>query len=309
MADFPFNHYFTDSEIQEIKASSVLALVSGGPDSVFLLFLLHEFLTGTLEVLHVNHHLRGVESDDDEKFVRDVCEKLGVGCHVKNFFFKNESGNFHGLAREARLRFAFEICRQRNLDVISTAHHQDDLIETLCMRKSRGGGLKGLSGMRRRQVIQGEWGTKILWRPLLDLPKSEIFTWLQTNQKRYRDDSSNQNPSYFRNRVRCSLNQDFFPRQQILDKMPQLQNIGEYFDDRLAFLKKIYQDFVPTLIWESWPEELQFQFFSFKMRERGYHKQVENRHFKIIKNHQRKITLDQAQCWHNKKGWFFARAE
>lgn len=139
----------------------VLCALSGGRDSVYLLHRLLEWsgeLNLTVSAAHFNHHLRQEESDRDEAFVRQLCRELKVPLYVAGGDVRSY-GAQQGLGMEeaARtLRYAFleETRQQIGADVIATAHHADDLAETMLFQLARGSGTTGLSGIPPRR---GPW--------------------------------------------------------------------------------------------------------------------------------------------------------
>src|SRR5262245_1047319 len=133
----------------------ILVAVSGGPDSVALLHLLHE-LRGEfslhLEVAHLQHGIRGKEAKDDARFVADLAESLKLPFHLKEIHVpeiksRAGKGNLEALARAERHRFFADVAARNKLDKVATAHTQDDQAETVLMWILRGTGMKGLGGM------------------------------------------------------------------------------------------------------------------------------------------------------------------
>lgn len=173
--------------------------VSGGADSVFLLHALHE-LGVAAAILHVNHGLRGPESDCDEEFVRALGLARGLPVHV--FVAPVLTGNIEQEARRARYDFFAAQIAAGVCEVVATGHNADDQAETVLFRFLRGAGTAGLSGIRPVTT------TGII-RPILSFRRDEIRNWLTTRNIRWREDRSNQNPDFLRNRIR-------------LDHMPEL---------------------------------------------------------------------------------------
>jgi len=169
--------------------------VSGGADSVFLLHALHE-LGLAAAVLHVNHELRCDESEADEEFVRNLAAELGLPALVSQL--PPGAGNVEQEARRARYQFFRSQIDGGLCDSVATGHTLDDQAETLVSRFLRGAGTAGLSGIR--------WQTeeKIV-RPMLELRRDEIRHWLREQRIAWRDDSSNSDESFLRNRIRMQL--------------------------------------------------------------------------------------------------------
>lgn len=166
--------------------------VSGGADSVFLLRALHELgLAAT--VLHINHGLRGVESDRDEEFVRDLATRCGLSIHV--FVAPVFTGNTEQEARRFRYDFFAEHIAAGHCEAVATGHTLDDQAETVLYRFLRGAGTAGLSGIR--PVTESG-----IVRPLIELRRDEIRAWLEERAFAWREDRSNLDAEFARNRIR-----------------------------------------------------------------------------------------------------------
>lgn len=185
----------------------VVVGLSGGPDSVFLLYALHTLqprMGFTLRAVHVHHGIRGAEADRDEAFSEKLCAKLEIpfqAVHVAAPAYAAQ----HGLSLEEAARIlryeALEAARQQlgqtRAAWIAVAHHLDDQAETVLHNLVRGAGLRGLAGMenRRNHVI----------RPLLSIKREDILKWLKQNDIPYVTDSTNADPHYTRNRIRSTV--------------------------------------------------------------------------------------------------------
>lgn len=167
--------------------------VSGGADSVFLLHALHALgLAGV--VLHVNHQLRGAESDADQAFVSDTANRLGLPIRV--LAAPVAAGNVEQEARRARYEFFAAQIAAGYCDAVATGHTLDDQAETVLYRFIRGAGTAGLSGIHPVTAAG-------IVRPLLGLRRDEIRAWLTERGIAWREDSSNANPDFVRNRIRA----------------------------------------------------------------------------------------------------------
>lgn len=183
------------------SGSRVGVAVSGGADSVCLLHSLMELAPGEgwrLEVLHLNHGLRGEESDGDERFVTEMAAMLELVCHVGREDVRARGGNLEQAARDARLAFFARICQAAGLDRIATGHTLDDQAETVLFRALRGSGIGGLQGI----LPVTEEG---LVRPLLGVRRAEVREWLVDRDIGWREDSTNGDTSLTRNRLRLDL--------------------------------------------------------------------------------------------------------
>jgi len=178
---------------------TIVVAVSGGPDSMSLLYILNEFknkMDLNLVCAHVNHNQR-IESKEEEDYVRKFCKsnKIIFECASIN---KWGDDNFENEARSARYNFFDDLMELYNAKYLMTAHHADDLIETILMRIVRGSTLKGYSGFSR--LIEKN-NYKIV-RPLLTLTKDEILEFNRVNNIKFYIDSTNNENFHTRNRYR-----------------------------------------------------------------------------------------------------------
>ena len=170
----------------------VIAAVSGGADSVamlFALYLLRDELGITLEAAHFNHHLRGAESDRDEAFVTDFCGRYCIPLHLGSGRIVSGKKGLEAAARDARYGFLLSLEGK-----IATAHTADDNAETVLMRLIRGTGLKGLGAIA---PVSGR-----IVRPMLLTNRQEVEAFLEKWSLPHREDSSNASDAFLRNRVR-----------------------------------------------------------------------------------------------------------
>ena len=174
----------------------IVCAVSGGADSVALLHCLMDLRQEfgfTLSAAHYNHSLRGAESDEDEAFVRDLCQKWNIPLHTGRGDVAAHAARCHLSIEEAarNLRYGFLMSLPGH---IAVAHHADDQIETVLINLIRGTGLRGLCGMAARQHR--------LLRPLLTVTAREIRAYLQSLGIPHREDSTNTRDDALRNRLR-----------------------------------------------------------------------------------------------------------
>ena len=201
-----------------IKAGRYLIGLSGGADSVALLMtLLPDIRDGRIaaEAVHVNHGLRRTESDDDEKFCRELCEREGVPLTVYRADLQGKTDE--DSARKARYGFFREKYKAFKADGLILAHHADDQAETFLMRLTRGAGPEGLECMREDETVED---IRIL-RPMLRIRREEIRTALTEDGTGWREDSTNTDTAYLRNRVRQEL-------------IPALEAISESAVDKIC---------------------------------------------------------------------------
>ena len=175
----------------------VAVAVSGGADSVALLEALHRLASElglTLDVVHVNHHLRGEESNEDAAFVQRLAAERGLQIQIADAPLDPASPNLEEAARDARLA-VFHALKMK----VATAHTLDDQAETVLLRMLRGTGIRGLAGIHPRITFE-EQGDVV--RPLLGFRRSELEKYLRDHGQAWREDSTNADPTFLRNRVR-----------------------------------------------------------------------------------------------------------
>ena len=196
----------------------VIVGVSGGADSVALAHILMK-LGYEITIAHLNHGLRGKESDADEKFVKNLAKKWKVPC-VTHKIQLSAKGNLENQARLVRYAFLEKVRQDRKAKFIAVAHHLDDQIETILMHMMRGAGLRGLCGMKLRN-------DKII-RPLLIIRKQELIDYLKKEKIGYQIDKSNFNTQFRRN----------FLRHEVI---PKLRKKDKNFEDKLLQLSESAQ--------------------------------------------------------------------
>ncbi len=184
----------------------LMVAISGGPDSVALLVglcRLSSHLGVEIQAVHVNHGLRGQESEDDERFVADLCEALGTHLTVQRLEGATEGGgNLENRLRVRRYRLLEEAAAARRA-VVATAHHGNDQAETLLLKLARGAGLTGLSGIYPR--LEDREGRVRVIRPLLSFKRQDILDYLKRRRMQFRTDASNTSTQLDRNWVRREL--------------------------------------------------------------------------------------------------------
>ncbi len=185
----------------------VLIGVSGGPDSLFLLYICHDFQLPIL-LAHFNHHLRP-EAGEEALRVRYMAQQLGVEAIFGEADVSELAGSEHlsleEAARNARYRFLFSQAETKGVQAVAVAHTADDQIETVLMHLLRGAGVSGLRGMPYYS-LPNPWSATIpLVRPLLGTWRTEIDADLQARGLEPIQDASNQDKQFYRNRIRLEL--------------------------------------------------------------------------------------------------------
>ncbi len=194
----------------------ILLTVSGGVDSVVMT---HLFTRGGYEcaIAHCNFRLRGEESDAEEAFVRSLAAGLEIPVFVKEFDVdsevKEKGISVQMAARELRYSWFHELAEQHGFDVIATAHNLNDSVETFLLNLSRGTGIRGLTGIPARNG-------KVI-RPMLFASRKEIGDYARKNSLGFREDSSNLETKYQRNKIRH-------------DVIPFLEQINPVFIETMA---------------------------------------------------------------------------
>ena len=220
--------------LAERVAEPGVVAVSGGADSVALVRALAA--SGlTITVAHLNHQLRGDESDADEAFVRDVAMSLGVGFRSARIDVSKEGGNLEATARRVRYAFLEAVAAEVGAKWIATGHTADDQAETVLHRLVRGTGLQGLRGIAAQRPPAAAGGLSIV-RPLLDVTRAEIIVYLASLGQPFRTDSSNADLRFTRNRIRgelVPLLKTFNP-----EVVPVLGHLAEQAEEAHAFLEQ-----------------------------------------------------------------------
>jgi tRNA(Ile)-lysidine synthase len=200
------------------EGKPLVVAVSGGPDSVALLHALATLQLAqsashrSLVIAHLNHQLRGLDSDGDERFVHQLhdalqargvtelvlrCERADVGACARQ-----EGDNCESVGRRIRYDWLTRIARESNAPFVATGHTADDQAETVLHRLLRGTGLRGLRGIAARRPLAP--GIELI-RPLLEATRAEVLAYLEAEGQTYREDASNAERKYTRNRIRHEL--------------------------------------------------------------------------------------------------------
>lgn len=191
--------YIKKHKLLSLSELYIVAL-SGGADSVALLLLLDE-MGYKVHALHCNFHLRGEESDRDERFCEDLCLKKNIPFHRIHFdtlmYAETHKMSVEMAARELRYRYFEQLRKDIGAEGICVAHHQDDTVETVLLNLVRGTGLRGLTGIQPRNGA--------ILRPLLCVTRTEIEAYLATKQQDYVTDSTNLETDFVRNKIRLQV--------------------------------------------------------------------------------------------------------
>ena len=210
-----------------IKANDKIALgVSGGPDSLFMLYILNRLkdqLKFEIAVAHINHMIRE-EADSEEEFVKEFCKNIGVEFYSKRIdvveFANNNKIGTEEAGRKVRYEFFDEVLKQTESNKIAIAHNKNDKVETIIMHLLRGSGISGLQG------IDPIKDNKII-RPIIEIERAEIEQYCEENKLEPRIDKSNFENIYTRNKIRNIvipyIQQEFNPN--IIETVTRLSEI------------------------------------------------------------------------------------
>ena len=232
-----------------VPGDRVLAALSGGPDSVALVALLMKLREETpLEVrlAHFNHRLRD-DSGEDERFVRDLARRwilpLTVGAADVRAFASAKKLNLEEAGRELRYRFLRRAAAAAGATKIATGHTMTDQAETVLMRLMRGTGLSGLAGIA--PVLAGPPCPVV--RPLLGIAGPDLRAWLEAAGIPFREDSSNRDLRFLRNRIRAELLPELALRYEprIVGHLARLAGIVREDDALLhGFVRELADEFI-----------------------------------------------------------------
>jgi tRNA(Ile)-lysidine synthase len=194
---------FCHAEHSERSSARFLLAVSGGMDSMCLLDLFSQVVpSSNFAVAHCNFSLRGQESDEDQTLVEERAQELGVKIFVKRFdteVYAREMGiSIEMAARDLRYEWFGQLCKEHGFDAVAVAHNANDNAETLVLNLLRGTGLNGLHGIL---AVQERTGCVVV-RPMLEMTRKQIEGYVMAHRVPYRNDSSNFESDYKRNRIR-----------------------------------------------------------------------------------------------------------
>ncbi len=235
---------FLDRENCDIRGRRVLLSLSAGKDSMvllhFFLFIRDEFSCDT-GIFHLNHKLRGKDSDLDEVFLESLAERNRVPIFTEEYDFRNghnRGGSLEDRARNVRYELLAKTMAREGYELAATGHSRDDNAETILQRIFTGTGIYGLTGIpfRKGNVI----------RPLLSMSGSEIYGFLKKNSIPWREDLTNRESIYLRNFIRNEI------LPSVEERMPMVRNAlgslgetaGEHHELTLRLLQQVYGDII-----------------------------------------------------------------
>ena len=259
--------FFEDKIVKDFQSlfanvDRVLLAVSGGADSVAMAHVLHRLtqedgLSCGFVIGHVNHCLRGAESDADEAFVAQLGQSLGIPfvsqrIDVKKYA-KEHKLSIETAGRVVRLQTLARMVEENDCDAIATAHHKDDLAETIIHRLMRGTGFRGLCGI---WPVSEVYGTNFI-RPMLGFRRAEIIQYCRDNSIQWRHDASNADVNFTRNRIRHRLLPVLEAESDnLIDSLADLSQGARSFSDQAG---KQAQDVFDHAISDSQPDQVALQ--------------------------------------------------
>lgn len=221
-------------------ADGIVCALSGGGDSVAMLWMLKEFFKGRIVAAHLDHCTRGGASHDDADFARSLCFAWGIECSIKtvdvhDYAVKGES--FEMAGRRARYEHFAETAAKYGLHFTAVGHNADDVVETQLLNLARGSGISGLRGIpeRRGNIV----------RPVIDFTRAQLRDILRENGVAWCDDCTNDESDYMRNKVRnilipwikANLNQGFegvmlgLSRQAEAEEQEKAKNVSQQLSE------------------------------------------------------------------------------
>jgi tRNA(ile)-lysidine synthetase len=196
MSDLNFLSIMDDIK-SKLNDKKILIACSTGVDSMVLLDILMKTLQANqIVVANINHQKR-IQSDMEEAFIQKFSKENGLVCYTEKLPHY-EGSNFQEWAREKRYQFLYEIAKKENIKYILLAHHADDNLETILMRMIRSSSLEGYAGIRK----ESNHHDFVIYRPLLEITKDDIYKYAKENALTYFEDASNREDYYSRNRMR-----------------------------------------------------------------------------------------------------------
>ncbi|MBL8676263.1 MAG: tRNA lysidine(34) synthetase TilS [Alphaproteobacteria bacterium] len=220
-----------EATLKDISFPLAIA-VSGGPDSLALLLLAHDFATKTkkkIVALTVDHGLRSA-SYKEALYIQKLTQKLEIQHVILKWETEKPTTRIQEKAREARYNLLLGWCKDNQISTLLLGHHQQDQEETFWLRLSSGSGLDGLAGMK--PVIEREG--VLIYRPLLNFSKERLKTTLKAKNQEWIEDPGNESLTYFRGRFRSYLKEEGLTNKRLLGVMTKLQEDADFINISLV---------------------------------------------------------------------------
>lgn len=224
----------------------VLLAFSGGADSSALLHILAEDAKSNgfkLSVAHFHHGIRGEEADRDAEFCKSEAKKYGIDFYLGAAdipsLAKENGTSLEAEARAQRYAFLEKIMRENNIPILVTAHHADDLIESVLMHIIRGSGITGLKGIVPCRSFADDL---FIVRPILNASKQDILDYCEANKIEFVNDSTNSDKSYLRNHIRSEVTPKLYELQPSLPEM--FSRLSQSATEADSFIDSVAQRFI-----------------------------------------------------------------
>lgn len=230
----------------------ILLGLSGGPDSIFCLYLLlklKQMIPIEVFCAHVNYNLRGKDSVEDMEFCSNICQTYDIPFFVKDVRIEDKKG-IQEKARNIRMDFFDEVMDKHDINFLALAHNRDDNIETILFNIIRGTGINGITGIDDKSIL----------RPILNVEKETILKYLKSNKIVYRDDFSNKKTVYTRNTIRHKI----IPEMKEIN--PSLYNAFENLSLSAKEHRKVAKDNFHNLFEEYRKDSHDKEYFVFDLK-------------------------------------------
>ncbi|PLX15285.1 MAG: tRNA lysidine(34) synthetase TilS, partial [Candidatus Muiribacterium halophilum] len=230
----------------------ILLGLSGGPDSIFCLYLLlklKQMIPIEVFCVHVNYNLRGKDSVEDMEFCSNICQTYDIPFFVKDVRIEDKKG-IQEKARNIRIDFFDEVMDKHDINFLALAHNRDDNIETILFNIIRGTGINGITGIDDKSIL----------RPILNVEKETILKYLKSNKIVYRDDFSNKKTVYTRNTIRHKI----IPEMKEIN--PSLYNAFENLSLSAKEHRKVAKDNFHNLFEEYRKDSHDKEYFVFDLK-------------------------------------------
>jgi len=234
----------------------ILIGVSGGADSVCLMHALAELYKNTdvwLMAVHVHHGIRDVEADNDEAFVKEMCDKIGIPFCAYHYDVKSVAAK-EGLSeeeagRKVRYEAFCNASEKYKCNKVAIAHNKNDNAETILLNMFRGSGIKGLTGIQPKIDMKTETGLITVIRPLLFATRKEIEAYLAERSLNYRTDSTNLENLYTRNKIRNTI-LDYAAKEINSNVIEHITKAGAHLYETQEFIEKCIMDRYTAIVRE-----------------------------------------------------------
>ncbi len=233
--------HFIEKENLFRRNQRILIAVSGGVDSMVLLYLLHK-MEMDCAVAHCNFSLRGEASDGDCEFVKAAADAYGIPCYIEKFdteeYAKSQKISIEMAARDLRYKWFADLCKKHSFDYLAVGHHADDVAETVLINLIRGTGITGLTGIKSKK------GNVV--RPLLPFTRKELIDFASASGIFFREDATNAEIDFVRNKIRHQVMpvlEQINPgiRTTMTENVQRFNDVAAIYNETMAMNKPLLQ--------------------------------------------------------------------